>query len=432
MLRAIRVACLGAVLSVSPVAVACGGYGQSSAVVRCQAANPEISNLAIAELRAKGPAGLSTLLAEHEARVKAGATPAALAPLRAAIDKVAAQKDAHASGLYWYTDLEQAKAAARTQGKPILSLRLLGNLDEEYSCANSRFFRTTLYANAEVSAYLREHFVLHWKSVRPVPRITIDMGDGRKIERTITGNSIHYVMDAEGRVVDAVPGLYGPRPFLDAVRDAGAAATASPGGRKDHAAIVKAYRQAEIRDIQTRWLADLNRVGHASGAASGRAVRVGRVVPTASEAAPIARGKMAAEAPVLRQIMPDRRALAAASTDDVWPAIATLHLDDAKLDEASRRLIAEKNPADTARMIEAFQRSIAEDTVRNEYLLRSQILTWLDQDAALETVDALNEKVYAELFLTPSSDPWLGLAPKDAFTALPGNGLVGETTTASK
>lgn len=75
--------------------------------------------------------------------------------------------------------------------------------------------------------------VLHWKSVRPVPRITIDMGDGRRIERTITGNSIHYVMDAGGRVVDAVPGLYGARPFLAAVRDAGAAARASAEPRRN-------------------------------------------------------------------------------------------------------------------------------------------------------------------------------------------------------
>ena len=49
---------------------------------------------------------------------------------------------------------------------------LLGRLDEELSCANSRFFRTVLYANAEISAHLREHFVLHWQSVRPVPRIS--------------------------------------------------------------------------------------------------------------------------------------------------------------------------------------------------------------------------------------------------------------------
>jgi hypothetical protein len=36
---------------------------------------------------------------------------------------------------------------------------------------------------------------------------------------------------------------------------------------------------------------------------------------------------------------------------------------------------------------------------------------------------ALNEWVYAELFLTPSKDPWLGLAPPDVYTALDGNGL---------
>lgn len=64
----------------------------------------------------------------------------------------------------------------------------------------ARFFRTTLYANTEVSAYLRQHYVLHWSSERPVPVATIDFGDGRKVTRTITGNSIHYVLDAEGRL----------------------------------------------------------------------------------------------------------------------------------------------------------------------------------------------------------------------------------------
>ena len=38
--------------------------------------------------------------------------------------------------------------------------------------------------------------------------------------------------------------------------------------------------------------------------------------------------------------------------------------------------------------------------------------------------DALNEWVYAELFLTPSKDPWLGLAPSDVYTALDGDGRV--------
>ena len=75
---------------------------------------------------------------------------------------------------------------------------MLGKLTDEFSCANSRFFRTALYANKEISDYLRDNFVLHWQSVRPVPRVTVDFGDGRKLERTITGNSAHYVLDAAG------------------------------------------------------------------------------------------------------------------------------------------------------------------------------------------------------------------------------------------
>ena len=52
--------------------------------------------------------------------------------LKTALDQVSGQRDCHASRLFWYTDLEQAKAAAAREHKPILSLRLLGKLTDEY------------------------------------------------------------------------------------------------------------------------------------------------------------------------------------------------------------------------------------------------------------------------------------------------------------
>lgn len=171
--------------------------------------DPGISSAAIAALRAEGPVGLQTLFDVHSETLQRHSTNNSLAAahqtngewrrLKDALDAVGQQRDCHASKLFWFTDIEQAKVTAKASGKPILSLRLLGKLDQEFSCANSRFFRTTLYANADVSGYLSDHFVLHWKSVRPVPKVTIDFGDGRKLERTITGNSIHYILDAEGR-----------------------------------------------------------------------------------------------------------------------------------------------------------------------------------------------------------------------------------------
>src|SRR6185503_14050467 len=142
---------------------------------------------AIEELRAMGPAGLEALLGEYSDQINRhiaepwiGSSPE-WERIAKALDLVGRQKNNFVSHLYWYTDLEDAKKAARESGKPILSLRLLGNLTDELSCANSRFFRTVLYPNAEIRNELRDKFVLHWKSVRPAPRITIDFGDGRKL-----------------------------------------------------------------------------------------------------------------------------------------------------------------------------------------------------------------------------------------------------------
>src|SRR6516162_6507450 len=68
----------------------------------------------------------------------------------AELARVGGQWDEASARLYWFTDLEQAKAEAKRTNKPILSLRLLGRLDEELSCANSRLFRAVLYSNARL------------------------------------------------------------------------------------------------------------------------------------------------------------------------------------------------------------------------------------------------------------------------------------------
>lgn len=110
--------------------------------------------------------------------------------------------------LPWFTDLDAAILEASRTGRPILSLRLLGRLDEELACANSRFFRRTLYVDPTIAATLRDRFVLHWQSLRPVPLVTIDLRDGRRFTKPITGNSAHLVLDPRGRPVDALPGLF--------------------------------------------------------------------------------------------------------------------------------------------------------------------------------------------------------------------------------
>lgn len=70
-----------------------------------------------------------------------------------------------------------------------------------------------LLSDANVSRFLDENFVLYWNAVRPAPKVTIDFGNGHTLERTLKGNTIFYVLRPDGRVVDAVPGVYLPDAF---------------------------------------------------------------------------------------------------------------------------------------------------------------------------------------------------------------------------
>ena len=396
---------------------------------------------AIAELRALGPAGLNTLFQTYANEINQQVTDPLLAAtpewqrLSAALDAVSQQKNSYLSGLYWFTDFDQAKAAARAQSKPILSLRLLGRLNEEYSCANSRFFRTILYSNAAVSKVLREDFILYWQSERPVPRVTIDFGDGRKLERTLTGNSIHYILDSNGGVIDALPGLYGPEAFARQLANAQAIYRGLQGKdavQKD--SILANYHRDQNNRISIEWLADTIRIGGKQPA--GVVVEVddkGKAIAIA----PLAMTKAVTETSILRSITAGADALGKITDEAAWTKIAFRHIQDAKLDERSIGLMRRQTKdlfvandgtgltpdMKLMNLLQKLQLNIALDTVRNEYLLHTKLYAWLMTDPSRSNVNELNKKVYTELFLTPAIDPWLGLFSPEVYTALDGGGV---------
>ena len=343
------------------------------------------------------------------------------------------QRNSYASRLYWYTDFEKAKAAARASGKPILSLRLLGNLSEEYSCANSRFFRTVLYADKTVADVLRERFVLHWKSVRPAPRVTIDYGDGRKLERTLTGNSIHYILDSEGRVIDALPGLYGPQGFLRGLTQAEGVALQTAGKNEaQRREILSRYHRDRVDAITKAWTADAKQVGGKVPESILKDQAAGQSFD-ARVAARTAMTKSVSELSIINAISSDVLELQEATDETVWVKIAGLHSDDARLSQDSIALIRRQNTNEKgapltseqlSRLVANFERYLAFDTVRNEYMMHSKLHAWLGtQMLTRYDVESLNEKVYKDLFLTPDSDPWLGLYSPDTYTALENGGI---------
>jgi hypothetical protein len=383
--------------------------------------------------RQKGPIGLTQFVTEHDRELKPGQLPSP--ELRASLDAICQQRDCHASRLYWYTDLAQAQAAAQKSGKPILSLRLLGKLDEELSCANSRFFRLALYANQTVGNQLRDRFILHWSSERPVPKVTIDFGDGRKLERTVTGNSVHYVLDPQGRPIEAIPGLYGPQAFAAQLTQAEAffkAFQQMPAAQQSMA--LRQYHYDRFAQLQQQWTQALTTVTMQDTPAllALPPQPPTRSFPSAATAGLVAMTKSGVELPLVQLMTPlgaNYQTLTKITDEAAWKKLADRDQSRAKLDANSLALMAQKIAPNAAQSLpivaSQFERSMALDTVRNEYLLHSQLHQWFSEQETLASFEQLNQRVYTSLFLTPASDPWLGLRSGDAFAAIEGDGVLG-------
>jgi hypothetical protein len=321
---------------------------------------------------------------------------------------------------------------------------MLGRLDEDRSCANSRFFRVVLYANAELSTWLRDTFVLHWSSERPVPKLTIDYGDGRIVETTIAGNSAHYVLDADGRVVDVVPGLMTPKAFRAELADAARLAQAVSRASDDAArnGLILDHHETKLSALLREWTEIATR--GVAGPEPTLANAAGRD-PTLASAESLTMSKSRVEMPVVRRAKLGPSASSVPVDSELWPQIGTSVLErrglerspDEVLDAESRALVRALRPIDwstgepldaagEATLIAGLQRAIIGDTGIDLTRLRTQVHAAMSMRARSgEGLDfaSINEWLYRDVFLTPATDRWLGLATPGVFTGLPRDGV---------
>jgi hypothetical protein len=343
------------------------------------------------------------------ARVKKGEA------AEAQLDQACAQKDCVTSRLYWFTDFEEAQRAAQQTGKPILVLHLLGRLDEELSCANSRFFRTTLYSDDAIASLMRDDFVLYWHSLRPVPRITIEFGDGRKIQQTITGNSAHYLLAPDGRVLDALPGLYSPAAFRETLVRWIDLSRRMSGGDD----VLRRYHQDRIAAIKARW-ADLS----ARSGVRAQSLRTPKGL-TAEAATAITASKAMVDRPLLASMQFAASLRALVPSD--WARLGAFEAETVSFSPAALELIRKKqfgdaqpNEGQLEALLVNLRNSVAADTIFDECALHLQIHSWF-VNREVTDLASLNRRIYEELFLTPESDPWLGLRQPTIFTAIAAN-----------
>ena len=109
---------------------------------------------------------------------------------------------------------------------------------------------------------LRAKFILYWQSERPAPRVTVDFGDGRKLRAHPNRQQHSLHSGFRGRVIDALPGLYGPAAFMRSLNQVEEFLKAPLQRDQNKIAIAHLpYPRARLNALNVAWLTDIEKTG---------------------------------------------------------------------------------------------------------------------------------------------------------------------------
>jgi len=108
-----------------------------------------------------------------------------------------------------------------------------------------------LFSQERVANFINQAFEPVWESVRPVPIVRIDFGDGKVLTRTLHGNILTSICTPSGLVVDALPGIYTETEYLTQLNLLCAVAKNTKAwteGRRDF--LVRAYHRGQAQALK--------------------------------------------------------------------------------------------------------------------------------------------------------------------------------------
>jgi hypothetical protein len=225
-----------------------------------------------------------------------------------------------------------------------------------------------LFSSPELAQFINATFEPAWETVRPVPIVTIDFGNGKIIKRTLHGNIATYVCTADGNVLDVLPGIYQPDVY-----------------------------QRRLQDLQSLFLYVHDAKYYSGG------------WKLASPSANRAKEFHVRQAEALKANQP-QPVWALVPVDGSKLRIETVKLLAAgKVPNSARHMQPVSVPATGAKAEEiAGWKELADDTQINETVRRLQIHSKL-ADAGMVTPDAIVKWLYKDVLHADLDDPYLGL-----------------------
>lgn len=294
-----------------------------------------------------------------------------------------ARKTTAVNGIHWYNSLADARAEAKRADKPILFLSMFGRIDEELPCANARTLRATLFKDPAFVKLVNNDVIPAWEMVRPVPKIEIDLGDGKKIKRTVRGNAVMYLLNSDGKVVDAFPGIYTAKDFIPEItEDIAALEHATPEAVREYH-----QKQAVLRPSR----------GYAT---FGKAVAESPTLDLIGARATFGRpGVKLSDDAAVRKFQ-----LAAMGISDL-----SLNPIPATQVAATIDAIADSNIESATSAKDRVQRILDTDSTNNIRIVRPVIHLWLASLKTTPTPDEARDTVLESILKIPYKDPYFGL-----------------------
>ena len=108
-----------------------------------------------------------------------------------------------------------------------------------------------MFSKASVADFINANFEPAWESVRPVPIVRIDFGDGKVLTRTLHGNILTSICTADGLLLDALPGIYTEEVYRDRLNQLRLLARkAAPLTGAKREAFVRGYHESAAEAIK--------------------------------------------------------------------------------------------------------------------------------------------------------------------------------------
>jgi hypothetical protein len=218
-----------------------------------------------------------------------------------------------------------------------------------------------LFSRGEIANFINQAFEPVWESVRPVPLVRIDFGNGTVLTRTLNGNIATSVCSADGTVLDILPGIYTPAVYQNCLKQFN---------------LLADYANQPERAVRTDLLRDYHKAQAAALEKNLPALQLVRLPP---------RGKAVIEKGPKLVLMPGKPVVGSATGKTANPIPRVASAEDL-----------------------ANWKALAEDTVINEKARRAVIHQRLAQTGLVEP-RTMTKWLYKEVLHADLDDPYLGL-----------------------